>query len=111
MKRPKYHFLTVVPTSRGTTVVALPGQTFGRNAVPEGILVKDTGKGTELRRVRSKAKAGDVIFTTTLRHDGTCLRVKDARLLEQCDDVLHNDVFEAYRFYQESRETGAQMPG
>ena len=103
-KRPKYHFLTIIRRSGGgTSVVALPGQTFGRKSVPERILVKEIGGGTAVARCRRNGKPGDVFFTTTLQNGGSCLKLRDIHPLSVADtDVLYSDAADAYQDYLRS---------
>ena len=103
-RRPKYHFLTIIRRSGGgTSVVALPGQTFGRKSVPEHILVKEIGGGTAVARCRRNGKPGDVFFTTTLTDGGSCLKVRDIYPLDECErNVLLSDAKGAFEQYLQS---------
>lgn len=103
MKRPKYHFLTVVEDHNGRRhVVTLAGQTFGQIPVPAWCLVKDSAKGTSVARLRKASTPGDVLFTTSLRKTSTTLVADDAHPLRGHGSVLYNDVDEIYAAYQQS---------
>ena len=103
-KRPKYHFLTILVRTDGkTSVTALPDQTFGRNPVPERILVKDAAGSTAVTRARKKGKPGDIFFTTTLKDLGGCLQAKDIFPLEEGDtNIIFSDVRDLYQQYLRS---------
>lgn len=103
MKRPKYHFLRCEQTSRGKSLVTLPGQTFGQIPVPGGVLVKDSRGSTGVSRARRKAAPGEIWFTTTLNGRSLSLTAKDMHRLDTNEDVTFADVNDRYREYLESR--------
>ncbi len=95
--RPKYHFLTITQRNGGgTTVTALPGQTFGRNSVPTQILVKDARDSKVISKARAKGSVGEIFYTTTLVMKGRCLEARDIYPLKGNDNVLYHDAQEWY---------------
>ena len=83
-------------------MVALPGQTFGRNPVPERIMVQDIGSATVIGRARRKGKPGDVFFTTTLQEAPHSLKARDIYLLDADNGVLLSDAPEEFNRYVKS---------
>lgn len=90
-KRPKYHFLTVIETRSGTCMVALPGQSFGRNSVPERIMVQDIGESTIISRARKKASPGEIFFTTSLQLSTHSLKARDIYPLNADNGITLSD--------------------
>lgn len=105
MKRPKYHFLMLVESQRGRSLVTLPGQTFGQIPVPDGTLVKDEKKANRLARAKKSGTPGQVFFTTTLRRTSTALWASDILPVENHGDLLCQDVAEAYSAYLSTLQT------
>ena len=62
------HFLQVVATATGKSMVTMPGQVLGRSAIPGGVLVKDRRGSRLVERTRRTATAGDIFSTTTLKN-------------------------------------------
>ena len=100
--RPKYHFLTVTERKTGKSIVTLPGQTFGRNPVPDGYLVKDAKGLTQVTNQRKKARPGDVFFTTTLEKKSGFCTVKDIYPLKGNANVLFSDAEDRYEKYKKN---------
>jgi hypothetical protein len=97
MKRPKYHFLTIVETSFGKSVVTLAGQTFGLTPIAANTLVKDAKGHTFVAAARRKGNPGDVFFTTTLRPGAGFVTASDMHPLQDAStNILYNDALEAY---------------
>lgn len=95
-KRPKFHFLVLRTCGHGTSLVALPGQTFGNRKVPEGVLVKDRKGSSVIARARKGASDGDIFFTTSLRPLGDVLSADDAFPLRRHGRVLFADAEDEY---------------
>ena len=93
---PKYHFLTICERANGRSLVTLPGQTFGRNPVPEHVLVKDVKGSTVLTRTKRKGRTGEVFFTTSLTAKLGYCTAKDIHPLEGNDNVLYQDACDEY---------------
>lgn len=96
MKRPKYHYLTIIRDNVGKTIVALPGQSFGTLKVPTGIRVKDKGKANIVNKARQNGNPGDIFFTTTLTRGQHELIASDIYPLEGNDNILFADAQEHY---------------
>jgi len=96
MRKPKYHFLVLRAYGNGTSLVALPGQTFGNRKVPEGVLVKDRKGSTVIARARKGARDGDIFFTTSLRPLGDVLSADDIFPLRGHGRALFADAEDEY---------------
>ena len=103
MKRPKYHFLMLIESQRGRSLITLPGQTFGTTPVPEGTLVKDEKNSHRLARARKAGSPGQVFFTTSLRRTTTALWAADVLPLEGHGDLLCSDALDLYQDYLAGR--------
>lgn len=104
MKKPKYHFLTIIRRANGKFIMALPGQTFGLHPVPSGVMVKDKKSPGPVARARTKGEEGDVFFTTTLKKSTHNLVAEDIYPLNGQDDIMFSDVHEAYeKFIKENK--------
>lgn len=97
MKRPKFHFLTVIQNGSGRSLVPLPGQTFGRTGVMSGVLVKDVKGKTIVARARKSCAVGDILYTTTL---GFTTNSYIARDLYRLDDTSNIFIAEAREQYE-----------
>lgn len=102
-KRPKYHFLMLIESQRGRSLVTLPGQTFGFILVPEGTLVKDDLKSKPLAKARKAGTPGQIFFTTSLRRTSTALWASDILPLEGHGDLLCADAGDVYSDYLAGR--------
>lgn len=99
MKRPKYHFIALFPNGGGTSLMALPGQTFGNTPVPTDILIRDRKGSGPLVRMKKSASSDAVYFTTTLRPGGHCLLADDILPVHGHGNVLYPDAENEYESY------------
>ena len=98
MKRPKYHFATIVKNTQGTmSLVTLPFQTFGQIPVPAWVLVKDIKGQTVVARMKKKGFPGAVYFTTSLRPGHGFVKAADLHFITEAErNVLYSDALDAY---------------
>lgn len=80
----------------------MPGQTFGQNAVPAGVLVKDAKGRTVVAKARKTAKEGDLFFTTTLKQASGCLVTLDICRLDEQGNMFAAEAREYYKNFEES---------
>ena len=96
MRKEKYHFIRLVRTTTGLSWRTMPGQTFGRNPVPDGVLVKDASGTKALTVLKKNASEGEIICTSSLKKVSGYCTVREAWPLDDTTHLFHEEAQRQY---------------
>lgn len=96
MGKERYHFIRLVRTTTGLSWRTMPGQTFGRNPVPDGVLVKDTSGTKTLAVLKKDASEGKVVYTSSLKKVSGYCTVREAWPLDDTTLLFHEKAQRQY---------------